>query len=154
MSIRARLGRLFEQRCADDARPDRLLVHRDVAELGGDVGTIVAGGEHERHATLLEGVHDGVDRVALEVDVEHRAVDRLRGLDQVERVVGVGDRTDDRRAEGFERLLHLLGDEVLVLDEENPFARQRCRRVAHARLLRGLVSGRSIMQARPSGPSS
>src|SRR3954470_5864341 len=97
---------------------ERLLQHRAVAVEVLDAGTAVPGREDEGHAAAVQRLGNGVDRLAREIDVEDREIERLV-RNEFERRSEPGGGTYDFAAEIEQHVLEQERDRGLVLDDED-----------------------------------
>src|SRR5215211_4938600 len=70
-----RLGEMPGQSACELARINRLLVSRHLGISGGHHPSIIAGGEDERYAARPQRLSHRINQLAIEVDVEHCAVE-------------------------------------------------------------------------------
>ncbi len=132
---------------ADLVVAERLLHGRPIAPVPEQALRAVSGREQERAAAGDQALRDRVDRLAGEVDVEDRDVERFACLDQPMRGVDARRRPDDPAAESLEYVLDVQGDHRLVLDDEDAQAEWRCARLQirtclHGRPLRSCEASR------------
>jgi Aldehyde dehydrogenase family len=119
------LARSTEQGVQQQFEPKRLLQTRAVGEPGHDIACVVAGGKDDWHAFGAQDVGDGINHLAAQVDVQHRAVDLLLAGGYRQGIVQVPGRTDDVGALRPERLRDHICDHKFVLDHENATTRHR-----------------------------
>ena len=109
---------------ADHGRDiDRLFPNRDILELGAERHLVVAGGEQERHTARPELSCNGKYPVAANVHIKHRAVDDRAVPEQPQRIFDLADRARDLGTEGPQHAADVVGEKILVLDDEDSAAR-------------------------------
>lgn len=92
---------------------------RRIFEASGQDVLAIAGGEYEGDPARLKGFRDRPYRLSLQIDVQDSGIRRFVPVQDRERTRGCADGADDYGAYALELASQIIGEVVLVLDDEN-----------------------------------